>query len=287
MTHIAQKHITTQERSTMNNSVIRVGFVGKTGCGKETLFNMVTGGLNAEKNFCTIQDVRRDVTFDFRKIQIQATDFPGITENDLLCPANTELCAFITSESPDVLIQVIDAEHLEDSFDITAELIDHGVQSVIALTNTETARTRGTNINIGLLSSLIGMPIVPVVLTDPDDTARLMEQAIRIARNPHTETRHLHIPFGEDVENTIRELQQLLRLNTGYKKKFQPDGYRCSCFSAIKPRKRQSSFLKIHRRSCRMLQQNVFFSKKRMKARLHPLYTSAAKGLSQVRFKSP
>ena len=63
----------------------------------------------------------------------------------------------------DVIINVVDAVHLERDLFLTLQLIDMGFPMVVALNMVDEAAKAGVKIKVALLEKLLGVPVVPVV----------------------------------------------------------------------------------------------------------------------------
>ncbi|MEW6230395.1 MAG: FeoB small GTPase domain-containing protein, partial [Bacillota bacterium] len=65
----------------------------------------------------------------------------------------------------DVLVNVVDAVHLERDLFLTLQLADMGIPMVVALNFMDEAKEEGIEIDVDLLSVLIGVPVIPTVAT--------------------------------------------------------------------------------------------------------------------------
>ncbi len=67
--------------------------------------------------------------------------------------------------SADIVINVVDAVHLERDLFLTQQIIDTGVPVIIALNMIDEAKVQGRHVDVDLLSDLLGVPIIPTVAT--------------------------------------------------------------------------------------------------------------------------
>lgn len=65
----------------------------------------------------------------------------------------------------DIVINIVDAVHLERDLFLTQQVIDTGVPVVIALNMLDEAERQGRSIDVDLLGDLLGVPVVPTVAT--------------------------------------------------------------------------------------------------------------------------
>ncbi len=86
----------------------------------------------------------------------------------------------------DIIINVIDAVHLERDLFLTLQLADMGIPMVVTLNFMDEAKAEGIKIDVDLLSDLLGVPVIPTVATKKTGMDRLPE-AIRKARPGHAD----------------------------------------------------------------------------------------------------
>lgn len=75
----------------------------------------------------------------------------------------------------DVIINVVDAVHMERDLFLTLQLADMGIPMVVALNFMDEAKSEGVEIDTDLLSDLIGVPVVPTVATQRIGMDRLAD----------------------------------------------------------------------------------------------------------------
>ncbi len=73
----------------------------------------------------------------------------------------------------DVVINVVDAVHLERDLFLTQQIIDTGVPVVMALNMVDEAARQGMEIDIKLLSELLGIPVIPTIAVQKEGLEEL------------------------------------------------------------------------------------------------------------------
>ncbi len=63
----------------------------------------------------------------------------------------------------DVIVNVVDAVHLERDLFLTQQIIDMGIPMVVALNMVDEAKARGVGVDAAALSRLLGVPVIPTV----------------------------------------------------------------------------------------------------------------------------
>jgi len=88
----------------------------------------------------------------------------------------------------DLVVNIVDAVHLERDLFLTQQIIDTGVPMVVALNMVDEAQRRGLKIDVDLLSDLLGVPVIPTVATEKKGFAEL-KKAIDDARKGNIDYR--------------------------------------------------------------------------------------------------
>lgn len=78
--------------------------------------------------------------------------------------------------SADMVINVVDAVHLERDLFLTQQIIDTGVPVVVALNMVDEAGRQGLKIDADLLSDLLGVSVVPTVAVEKKGLSELKEK---------------------------------------------------------------------------------------------------------------
>lgn len=133
---------------------------GNPNVGKSVVFNALTGTYVDVSNFpgTTVELTRG------RLGDIDVVDTPGVygvsSFND------EERVARDIILSGDVVINVVDAVHLERDLFLTLQLVDMGKSMVVALNMADEARRRGVAVDRDLLEDLLGVKVVETVAVE-------------------------------------------------------------------------------------------------------------------------
>ncbi|HBT47989.1 MAG TPA: ferrous iron transport protein B [Peptococcaceae bacterium] len=153
----------------------RIVLVGNPNVGKSVFFNALTGMYADVSNFpgTTLEIHRGRVGNDL------IIDTPGIygvsSFND-----EEKVARDIILEA-DVVINVVDAVHLDRDLFLTQQLIDMGFPVVVALNMVDEAAREGLKVDHAKLSELLGVPVVPTVATKRQGLEEL-KKAVACAR---------------------------------------------------------------------------------------------------------
>ncbi|MFZ5817594.1 MAG: ferrous iron transport protein B [Bacillota bacterium] len=96
----------------------------------------------------------------------------------------------------DVIVNVVDAAHLDRDLFLTLQLIDMGFPMVVALNMVDEAQSHGLKIDVAKLSEELGVEVIPTVAVKGQGIAALKEAIRRPRRGKPTEAIVIRIPTG-------------------------------------------------------------------------------------------
>ena len=135
----------------------KIVLVGNPNVGKSVFFNAFTG------------------------LYVDVSNFPGTTVdishgrfgNDIVIdtPGVYGISSFNDEErvardvilAADLIVNVVDAVHMERDLFLTLQVIDTGIPVIVALNMMDDARSQGVQIDVDLLEHLLGVPVIPTV----------------------------------------------------------------------------------------------------------------------------
>lgn len=181
----------------------RFALVGNQNCGKTTLFNALTGSNQYVGNWPGVtvdQVIGKMSSKDWDII-----DLPGLYS---LSPYSAEEIVsrnFLLSDDYDVILNVVDASHLERSLSLTFECLPMNKPMVIALNMIDILTARNINIDFDKLSEQIGVKVVPISAANKQGLDKLI-QALSDAQLPK---KNVNI-YPELVQKTISNIGKML-----------------------------------------------------------------------------
>ncbi|MFA4948315.1 MAG: ferrous iron transport protein B [Candidatus Krumholzibacteriia bacterium] len=150
--------------------------VGQPNVGKSVLFSRLTGVRTIASNYpgTTVGYTVGSMRFGDRAYRV--VDAPGTYSLEPLDEAARVAIDLI--DAAGLIINVVDATHLERHLPLTLELIAQGKPVVVALNMSDEARHLGIEIHIERLEELLGVPVVPTVARTGEGVVRLIETAL-------------------------------------------------------------------------------------------------------------
>ncbi len=150
---------------------LHFALAGNQNCGKTTLFNQLTGSNQHVGNFPGVTVDRKDGTIRNHP-EASVTDLPGIYSLSPYTGEEIVSRQFILDEHPDAIIDIIDATNIERNLYLTLQLMELDRPMVIALNMMDEVTANGGAVDVNLLESLLGVPVVPISAASPSFPSR-------------------------------------------------------------------------------------------------------------------
>ena len=200
---------------------IRAALVGNPNCGKTSLFNMASGSHEHVGNYSGVTVDAKEGLFEYGGYHFRIIDLPGTYSLSAYSPEELYVRKNLVEDTPDVVVNVVDASNLQRNLYLTTQIIDMDLRVVMALNMYDELTAKGDKLDIKQLGYLLGMPIVPTVSRTGEGINDLFDKVIQIYENqdPHL-ARHIHINHGSELEQSIRAIKDLLKKNTDIRYKY-------------------------------------------------------------------
>lgn len=208
--------------------VIDIALVGNPNAGKTSLFNFASGSKEHVGNYSGVTIDAKTARFKLDDYQFNLTDLPGTYSISAYTPEELYVRTFIFDEKPDVVINVIDVSNLERNLFLTTQLIDMDIKVVIALNMFDELEKTGDVFDFIHLGKMIGIPMIPTVGSKGKGINELFRKIIEVYEDKEPSVRHIHLNYGQNVESSIKNIQDYIKLNLSFTDKIS------SRFLAIK-----------------------------------------------------
>lgn len=183
--------------------------IGNPNCGKTTLFNALTGDNQRVGNWPGVTVEKKSGTFQFEQQLINVTDLPGIYSLSINEGASQDeriAANALISLPADLIINVIDACHLERHLYLTSQLLELGKPLIIALNMSDIAKQRGIEVDLASLSQQLGCPVIPLQAHKKIGLQELQQQI----NQPVTEAPRLNLPLSREMNAELAGFEQKL-----------------------------------------------------------------------------
>jgi ferrous iron transport protein B len=199
---------------------INVVLVGNPNSGKTTLYNFASGSHERVGNYAGVTVDAREATFRKSDYTFKVVDLPGTYSITEYTPEELFVRTYISEKNPDIVINVIDASNLERNLYLTTQLIDMNIKVVIALNMSDELEKKGDILDYVALGKMIGIPIIPTIASKGKGINDLFDKIIEVYEDKDSIVRHIHINYGNTIENAISKIQPLIKQNKEIADKF-------------------------------------------------------------------
>ncbi|MFO7810783.1 MAG: ferrous iron transport protein B [Candidatus Delongbacteria bacterium] len=193
---------------------INVALVGNPNSGKTTLFNNISGQREKVGNYAGVTVSWKTSEVIFGDYVINITDLPGTYSLTPYSDDEKVVHDFIIKEMPDIILNVVDASNIERNLFLTTQLIDMDLKVIVALNMYDELKNSETELDTELLSRMTGIPFIPTVATRRSGIDNLMEKIVSCYNDEEPLARHVHINYGHPIEDSIRDLREILSKDT-------------------------------------------------------------------------
>ena len=161
---------------------MRIALAGNPNSGKTTMYNALTGSSEKVGNWAGVTVDKKEhpikKVYYSGKEDLIIVDLPGAYSMSPFTSEESVTSSYVKNESPDVIINIVDATNLGRSLFFTTQLLELGIPTVVALNKADINKKKKTVIDSSALSKKLGCPVVDTVSTSSDGLSELIEVAI-------------------------------------------------------------------------------------------------------------
>ena len=209
-----------QHMALQGHRTINVALVGNPNSGKTSLFNFASGAHGHVGNYSGVTVDASEAHASYFGYEFNLTDLPGTYSLSCYSPEELYVRQHLSKNMPDVVINVIDSSNIERNLYLTTQLIDMDLRIVGALNMYDEFERRGDNVDLSVLSTLFGMPMVPTSFKTGMGVKELFKAVIQVYEGASKEARHLHINYGHEIEDGIRSIQKYIKTDPAIHRHF-------------------------------------------------------------------
>jgi len=189
-------------------SPITVALVGNPNVGVTSLFNALTGSNNPVANYprVTTSISSREITHDGRVMRV--VDVPGIFSVNSQSPDEKIGQDYFNDQHPDIIVNVLDAGHLDRHLFLSTQLIETGIKRITVLNMIDEARRNGIVIDTKLMADALGSPVIAtngLTKEGVDDLKAAIAQLASSQEEPLARLR-----YDQHLEDAIARVQDHL-----------------------------------------------------------------------------
>lgn len=184
---------------------LTIALAGNPNSGKTTLFNKLTGANQRVGNWPGVTIDKK--TGKVRDHDIDVVDLPGIYSLSPYSPEELVSRNFLLNETPDAIINIVDATNLERNLFLSIQILDLGIPTVIALNMMDQVEKIGDKIDIEKLSRDLGCPVVPIAAVENVGVKDLIAEVEKVGQSKE---RPQPVLFDGAIEGAVRKAGEIL-----------------------------------------------------------------------------
>ena len=195
---------------TKRNNVINVALVGNPNSGKTSIFNTLANQSEHVGNYSGVTVGAKTGSFNYKGYRINLTDLPGTYSIAAYSPEELYVRRHLFEQMPDIIINSVVASNLERNLYLTTELIDMNLRTVVALNMYDELLASGAKIDYEHLGAMMGIPMIPTIAKNGKGLDKLLDTVIELFEGKNKTIRHIHINYGNIIENRLTPLSEEL-----------------------------------------------------------------------------
>ena len=191
---------------------INVAIAGNPNSGKTTLFNSLAGTNYHVANYAGVTVEKKSASIKYNNLKINLVDLPGTYS---LTPYSLEEKVarnYIIDETPDLIVQVVDASNLERNLYLTMQFLELDIPIIIALNMVDVATKRDINIDDVLLSEKMGVSVVKTIARIGQGKEELLK-AIEKFDSTKKALGIKDFSYGKDIDSLLVETTHIIEQN--------------------------------------------------------------------------
>ncbi len=168
---------------------MRIALTGNPNSGKTTMYNALTGSNEKVGNWAGVTVDKKEHplkrAYCTGNAQTIVVDLPGAYSMSPFTSEESITSIYVKNESPDVIINIVDATNLSRSLFFTTQLLELGIPMVVALNKKDINDKKETVIDTKKLSEKLGVPVIDTVSTSNEGLKALISEAVAQVGKSH------------------------------------------------------------------------------------------------------
>lgn len=186
---------------------------GNPNSGKTTLFNFLTGNRQRVGNYPGVTVEKREGQVHHNGYDITVTDLPGTYSLSAQSPDEVVARQVMLDESPDLIVNVVDASNLQRNLYLTVQLLELKIPLILVLNMIDEAETEGISIDDGVLEQLLGVKVVRTIGRRRQGIEELMDaitnragMSLESASRPGVPVQENRVSYNYEIEEELEKV---------------------------------------------------------------------------------
>ncbi len=184
---------------------IKFALVGNPNCGKSTLFTTLTGIYQKVGNWTGVTVSQKEGKYQ-KDNGISIVDFPGLYSTQAISLDEKIVTDELKKSPPSVIINVVDGTNLERNLFLTVQLTSLNIPVVMAVNMADRLEKNGVVINYSKLSSMLGVPVIPVSALKNKNVDALISLAKKTTKPPKNLIEKNSLMSSKDIYSFVHKM---------------------------------------------------------------------------------
>ena len=198
---------------------IKIALVGQPNVGKSSLINTISGANLKVGNFSGVTVQKSQASLVYKNTKFTIIDLPGTYSLNDYSPEERITKDFLESREYDIILNVLDSTNLGRNLALTAQILDLGVKTILALNMIDEAKKEDIKIDTDLLQSILGVPCVPISAYKSLNIQALLDEIISTHNKPFCTSKRTH---SDLLESQIDKIEEFLLTQSFSELRFYP-----------------------------------------------------------------
>ena len=194
---------------------ITVALAGQPNVGKSSLINAISHAKLKVGNFSGVTVDKTEVIFNYcdeiacEDYEIHIVDLPGAYSLTEYTIEEKVTKSFLTEGEYDIIVNVVDATHLQRNLLLTTQLLELGKKVVVVLNMIDEAEKEGIEIDDKQLSAILGVPVVKTSAATKEGVEELKRTIVEVYKKPETTAKVVYSdPIEEEIAHIVSFLEE-------------------------------------------------------------------------------
>ncbi|MBR2579020.1 MAG: fused ferrous iron transport protein A/B, partial [Clostridia bacterium] len=192
-----------------------IALIGNPNSGKTTLFNSLTGSYQYVGNWPGVTVARKEGQVKNTELPINLVDLTGVYSLSPYSPEEIVTRNYIINESPDLIINILDATNLERNLYLTTQLMELGCRIILVLNMSDLLARKGKVIDVKLLEQKLGLPVVSVSAGKNAGIDVLLQKIEKILLSKEN-TFGIRPVYSPEIEFALKKIGDMISEKSGY-----------------------------------------------------------------------
>lgn len=185
--------------------------VGNPNVGKSLIFNALTGAYVTVSNYPGTTVELSHGHLNLGGIVFDVIDTPGLYGLLTVTEEERVTRSLLLDQRPEIVLHVVDAKNLERMLPLTLQLKEAGLPLILVVNMLDEAAAVGLQIDLKLLQTRLGLPVVGTISTTGEGLEQLRETIRGYAVNPPQHQPYTSSYFADQITQAQAQIADLLR----------------------------------------------------------------------------